>query len=195
MYRYLSVTKSARELVTFPDGTTTTVDLGEGASASATWITENGERVTPDTAQAERQQELYNEALGEWQAELDRRQDLVGLRSITALREVRENFEAELPKPLPPGGEGAQDAPQPIPTVDRVPWWIASGPGPDDRWPLAPGSQPVPRAEIAERLSALEAKGWSVVHVADERIVEHDEDWARSTVVGSSFLLRRAEQP
>jgi hypothetical protein len=191
MYAYLKVSTEARDLVRFPDGKEALVDPAEGEAVAESWCqqaaaaSEAGDAGNADHGSLEEDGQARQAALAEWQAELDRRTEWVG--SITQLRRIRADYEAEFP---PPQQQPAPTATAPRPTVERVTWWCAECPQADLAATLAPADGDFPREELAAVLSDLQRIGWTVVHVSEDRLVEHAEESSRSVLVGASILLR-----
>jgi hypothetical protein len=74
--------------------------------------------------------------------------------------------------------------------TEPVTWWCAECPQADLAATLAPADGDFPREELAAVLSDLQRIGWTVVHVSEDRLVEHAEESSRSVLVGASILLR-----
>lgn len=203
MYAYLTVSTEARELVRFPDGQEALVAASEGASVADAWRDEAvaaldsrsggqaaaaaADRATERGKQEEARREAHEAAVAAWRAELDRRSEWVG--TIGELRRIREAYEAECPRPeLPELPEPTTAVPRP--TVEAVTWWCAHCVVADVAATLAPATGVFPRTELAAVLTHLQGAGWKVVHVSEERVVEHSADSSRAIVVGASILLR-----
>ena len=92
----------------------------------------------------------------------------------------------------PPPGEAKRGAGAPASsTVRERQFWHArllTRP-PREAVILASGDAPLPRLAVTDHLEALDAEGWRVLHVAEERSVDHDGDASRTRLDGLSFLL------
>jgi hypothetical protein len=208
LYAYLTVSTRGCDVVRFPDGSTTVTAAGAGAATAAKWRQDaagaiagndaSGAGPQPsDTAredQAAGRRAQYEAAVARWNAELNRR--YAGILSVTQGREIREAYEREHPRPTDPDGlDAPNDSADTLgiahPEVEPSEWWFAICAEANVRAPLAQASAPLPRAALAEVLTGLERDGWSVVHVSEERAVQHEDDLSRTILVGTSILLRR----
>lgn len=225
MYCCLTVRKAARERVTFPDGTQTTVDASQGAELAAQWIEEHPQEPSESAAGLAKHtpEVMPPEPPGAPSFMSSGTVSSVSSAALSSMSWSRrcandrcESHGLQTPldqcdmcgRPTVAEGPGVfargtgrkvhEQTPEvetrkAEPIVERVPWWFCEGEASDPPIALAPGSDRFPWAAVTHRLSELEAEGWSLVHVSEERVVEHDESWARATIVAAAIILRRAE--
>ena len=186
-YGYLTVRTRGCDLVCFADGTTRIVDPGDGAKIVQSWQP-NGEPIEEAVAESLRHQtHAYHHELAQWESGLRARFRSNETR-LTPLPEaaIREPYEREHPRLTPPEPLEAQR-----PTVEPAQWWFATCPRANVDMPLEDSTQALPRTAIAEVLTNLARDGWSVVHIAEDRVVQHESGMSRAVVVGTSILLER----
>lgn len=188
MYAYLTVSTRGCDLVHFPDGTVTVAEAGGGAAIAASWRSPSAPEGPGQKEDSVARQAQTEEALDQWRAELNRRLD--GILSVGQGREIREDYEREHPRPGSPLAADADSASgTPGARVEPSEWWFAVCPEANLMTPLAESTESMPRAALAAVLTTLERDGWSVVHLSEERVVQHEDDLSRAILVEASILL------
>jgi hypothetical protein len=184
-YAYLIVRREWRDVVDYPDGATSEHASGTGADVAAAW---NASHTVAPAAP-----ESAADALAAWESRLkEHMRATVWQIQDPGVRQERYDAErAAFVVVDPPPGEAERVVASASATVRERQFWHArllTRP-PREAVILASGDAPLPRLAVTDHLEALDAEGWRVLHVAEERSVDHDGDASRTRLDGLSFLL------
>jgi hypothetical protein len=200
-YAYLVVERADRDVVVYPDGSTSDHARGDGAAVVETWIRARdaeGEKPLADTSPMADPQLTQGREYEAWEARLKHhlRETVWHIRD-SAERDSR--YEAERLAFLARDPEPVHDrtrsdgspSDRPKPALREEGFWQARLLSSSTHGPtvLGPGDQPLPRTAIADLLTALATEGWRVVQVSEQRAVEHREARSILVVDGVTFLM------
>jgi hypothetical protein len=197
-YAYLTVSARRCDVVLLPDGTRKVVDEGSGHRIAESWHPDHSASsvADPDPGYAQRtaqaaadvaaRLQAFEGELSRWEARLRSRISSNKLRLDPADdATVRKQYEREYPRPEPPDA-----AVMLTPKVQVAVWWHAECQEAQLAVPLAEATVAFPRNALANTLTLLAKSGWRVVHVSEERAVEHGADASRAVVIGAAVLLQ-----